>query len=132
MPEFEAYLVTAYDMLKRSDEEQVNFFADISSWKDKFVILYDTVAFLMATCDQNVGEELKTRMDVIINNWEQLFGFVQKYQHSGDISRNRIEYQKGLEKLDAWLRHVEEVLNLSQKVETESMRQMLEKHSMEK
>ena len=55
MPEFEAYLVTAYDMPKKSDEEQANFFADISSWKDKFVILSDNVAFLMATCDQNVG-----------------------------------------------------------------------------
>ena len=85
-------------------------------------MLSDTVAFLMATCDQNVGQELNTRMDIIINNWEQLFGFVEKFMHSGDINRNKKEYQKGLEKLDAWLRHVEEVLNLSQKVESESMR----------
>ena len=127
MPEFEAYIVTAYEMLQKRDEEQAEFFADISSWKEKYVMLSDTVAFLMATCDQNVGQELNTRMDVIINNWEQLFGFVEKYMHSGDISRNRKEYQKGLEKLDAWLRHVEEVLNISQKVESESMRAILEK-----
>ena len=126
VPEFESYLVTAYEMLNRGEEEQSEFFNDISSWKEKYVLLTDTVAFLMATCDYNVGHELKTRMDVIINNWEQLFGFVEKFMHAGDISRNRKEYQDGLEKLDAWLRHVEEVLNLSQNVETESMRQILE------
>ena len=67
-------------------------------------------------------------MDIIINNWEQLFGFVEKFMHSGYISRNRKEYQKGLiKKLDAWPRHVEEVLNLSQKVVSVSMRSILEK-----
>jgi nesprin-1 len=127
VPEFESYLVTAYEMLNHGEEEQAEFFSDISSWKEKYVMLSDTVAFLMATCDYNtVGAELKTRMDVIINNWEQLFGFVEKFMHAGDISRHRREYQQGLEKLDAWLRHVEEVLNLSQKVETEAMRQILE------
>ena len=127
VPEFEAYLVEAYEMLNHSEEDQAEFFNDISSWKEKYVLLSDTVAFLLATCDYNaVGAELKTRMDVIINNWEQLFGFVEKFMHAGDISRNRKEYQQGLEKLDAWLRHVEEVLNLSQKVETEAMRQILE------
>ena len=113
-------------MLNRSESEKANFFADISAWKEKYVMLTDTVAFLMATCDNNIGQELKIRMDTIIQNWEQLFAMVEKYMRSGDISRSRSEYQSGLEKLDAWLRHVEEVLNLPQKVESESMRQILE------
>ena len=126
VPEFEAYIGTAYEMLNRSESEKANFFADISAWKEKYVMLTDTVAFLMATCDNNIGQELKIRMDTIIQNWEQLFAMVEKYMRSGDISRSRSEYQSGLEKLDAWLRHVEEVLNLPQKVESESMRQILE------
>ena len=126
VPEFEAYIGTAYDMLNRSESEKANFFADISAWKEKYVMLTDTVAFLMATCDNNIGQELKIRMDTIIQNWEQLFAMVEKYMRSGDISRSRSEYQSGLEKLDAWLRHVEEVLNLPQRVESESMRQILE------
>merc|ERR1711911_86603 len=86
-------------------------------------------------------------MDIVINNWEQLFGYVEKYQHSGEISRNRKEYQKvkqmimimmmimimilkGLEELDAWLRHVEETLNQSQQIESENMRNLLEKLMM--
>ena len=126
-PELEAYIATAYEMLSRSEGEKANFFADISTWKEKYVMLSDTVAFLMATCDNNIGQDLKDRMDVIINNWEQLFALVEKYMRSGDISRSRSEYQSGLEKLDAWLRHVEDVLNLPQRVESESMRQILEK-----
>ena len=126
VPEFEAYISSAYEMLNRSESEKANFFADISAWKEKYVMLTDTVAFLMATCDNNIGQELKNRMDTIIQNWEQLFAMVEKYMRSGDISRSRSEYQSGLEKLDAWLRHVEEVLNLPQRVESESMRQILE------
>ena len=29
-------------------------------------------------------------MDVIINNWEQLFGFVERFMHAGDISRYNV------------------------------------------
>ena len=127
VPEFEGYLVQAYEQLNRGEREQEEFFGDISSWKEKYVLLTDTAAFLLATCDTNVGQEIKARMDIIINNWEQLFGFVEKFMHAGDISRNRAEYQRGLERLDAWLRHVEEVLNLNQRVESDSMRSMLER-----
>ena len=130
LPEFEVYISEAYEMLKRSDAEQAEFFTDIGAWKEKYGLLSDTVAFLMATHDQNVGQELKDRMDIVINNWDQLFGFVEKYQHSGEISRNRKEYQKGLEELDAWLRHVEETLNMSQQIESDNMRNLLEKLMM--
>ena len=130
LPEFENYIGTAYEMLKRSDSEQAEFFSDLSAWKEKYGLLSDTVAFLMATHDQNVGEDLKNRMDVVINNWEQLFGYVEKYMHSGEISRSRKEYQKGLEELDTWLRNVEETLNQSQKIESENIRNLLEKLMM--
>ena len=47
--------------------------------------------------------------------------------HAGEISRNRQEYQEGLERLDTWLRSVEEVLNLNQTIQSELLRQILEK-----
>ena len=45
-------LVKAYEMLNKPEEEQGEFFSDISSWKEKYIMLSDTAAFLMATCDQ--------------------------------------------------------------------------------
>ena len=130
LPEFENYISTAYEMLKRSDSEQADFFSDLSAWKEKYGLLSDTVAFLMATHDHNVGQDLKNKMDTIISNWEQLFGYVEKYMYSGEMSRSRKEYQKGLEELDAWLRNVETTLNQSQKIENNNIRNLLEKLMM--
>jgi hypothetical protein len=38
-PEVEEYLVRAFDMLKRDEEEQLEFFHDISSWREKYIML---------------------------------------------------------------------------------------------
>ena len=127
LPELEQYIALAYEMIKTSEDEQTEFFADLPAWKEKYVQLSDTVAFLMATHDQNVGQDLKNRMDVVINNWEQLFDFVEKFMQSGEVNRGRREYQKSLEELDAWLRHVEETLNKKQVIECTNVRNLLEK-----
>ena len=38
-PEVEEYLVKAFEMLKRDEEEQLEFFHDISSWREKYIML---------------------------------------------------------------------------------------------
>ena len=38
-PEVEEYLVRAFDMLKRDEEEQMEFFNDISGWREKYIML---------------------------------------------------------------------------------------------
>ena len=43
----------------------------------------------MATCDQNMGEDLNAKMDDIIQRWEQLFATVEKFMAAGEISRTR-------------------------------------------
>ncbi len=40
---------------------------------------------------------------------------------------SRQDYRQGLERLDTWLRSVEDVLNLNQTIESSSLRQILEK-----
>ena len=47
----------------------------------------DTVAFLVATSDAAVGQDLRDKLSVIINNWEELFQYVEKYMHVGDVTR---------------------------------------------
>ncbi len=37
--EVEEYLVKAFEMLKRDEEEQLEFFHDISSWREKYIML---------------------------------------------------------------------------------------------
>ena len=38
-PEVEEYLVRAFDMLKKNEDEQLEFFHDISSWREKYIML---------------------------------------------------------------------------------------------
>ena len=38
-PEVEEYLVRAFDMLKRDEEEQMEFYNDISGWREKYIML---------------------------------------------------------------------------------------------
>ena len=123
----EAYIVEAFEVLKNQDEDtQMEFFHDISSWRDKYLLLQDTVAFLVATSDAAVGQDLRDRFMIVNNNWEQLFRNVEKYMHGGDVSRTKREYQEGLDKLDLWLRKAEDLLSTPQQVESERIRRTLE------
>jgi nesprin-1 len=112
----QAYIVGAFEALKRDEEEQYEFFQDLSDWRERYLVLQDTVAFLVATSDAAVGQDLRDRFEIICNNWEQLFQFVEKYMHVGDVNRTKKDYQDGLDKLDHWLRKAESQLSTPQKV----------------
>lgn len=42
---------------------------------------------MVATSDSVVGQDLRDKMSVITNNWEELFQYVEKYMHVGDVTR---------------------------------------------
>ena len=122
------FIVEAFEVLKKQDEEaQVEFFHDVSSWKERYGQLQDTVAFLIATSDAAVGQDLRDKFALLSSNWEQLFGYIEKYMHAGDVSRSKRDYQEGLDKLDQWLRKSEDLLSTSQKVESNNIKATLEK-----
>ena len=54
---------------------------------ERIIALQDTVAFLVATSDAVVGQDLRDKMAVITSNWEELFQYVEKYMHVGDVTR---------------------------------------------
>ena len=53
--EFEAWLAKAELAINFPEEEKMEFFQDISVWKDKYQQLSDTVSFLIATSDEQVS-----------------------------------------------------------------------------
>ena len=57
----------------------------------------------------------------------QIFLCSNNYQHKNPYFYSRQDYRQGLERLDTWLRSVEDVLNLNQTIESSSLRQILEK-----
>ncbi|XP_063222936.1 muscle-specific protein 300 kDa isoform X4 [Bacillus rossius redtenbacheri] len=120
--EFEAWLDRAYSAIHLSEEDRMEYFQDVSVWKDKHQLLGDTVSFLIATCEDQVARELKERFMRMCTRWDELFPSIKQYMHAGDVLRHRKDYRAGTEKLQAWLRSAEAVLSSSQLSSTEKIK----------
>lgn len=120
--DFESWLSRAEPALDLPDEERMEFFQDISVWKDKHQQLSDTVSFLIATSDEQVALQLKDRYARMTSRWERLFSEAKQYMHAGDLLRNRKDYRAGVETLQQWLRNAESVLSTTQLTSTERIK----------
>ncbi|XP_054006700.1 muscle-specific protein 300 kDa isoform X2 [Hylaeus anthracinus] len=125
--EFEAWLIRAEPALMLPEEERMEFFQDISVWKEKHQQLSDTVTFLIATSDEPVAMELKQRYSNLTARWESLFQEAKQYMHAGDLIRNRKDYRAGVETLQNWLRNVESALAATDLTTTEKIKAYGEK-----
>ncbi|CAK9831288.1 Muscle-specific protein 300 kDa, partial [Anthophora retusa] len=125
--EFEDWLIRAEPALNLPEEEKMEFFQDISVWKDKHQQLSDTVTFLIATSDEPVALQLKQRYTNLTSKWEFLFQEAKQYMHAGDVIRNRKDYRAGVETLQNWLRNVESALSATDLTTTEKIKAYGEK-----
>ncbi|XP_018338972.1 PREDICTED: nesprin-1 isoform X6 [Trachymyrmex septentrionalis] len=125
--EFEAWLLRAEPVLNLPEEERMEFFQDISVWKDKHQQLSDTVSFLIATSDESVAFRLKERYANLTARWEQLFQEAKQYMHAGDLIRTRKDYKAGVETLQNWLRDAEAALSTTGLSSTERIKAYGEK-----
>lgn len=108
--EFDAWLDKAERAIHLPEEEKMEFFQDISVWRDNYQLLGDTVSFLIATCEDNVAAELRQHYQIMTNRWDKIYPEVAKYSHAGDILRNRKDFRAGVDMLSTWLRGAEGVL----------------------
>lgn len=125
-PEFELWLNKAETAVNLPEEEKMEFFQDISVWKDNYQLLGDTVSFLIATCEDKIALELKIKYQNMTDRWEKLYPQVGKYSHAGDLLRNRKDFRSGVDILSNWLRKAESVLNSPQLGSTERIKQHIE------
>jgi nesprin-1 len=125
--EFDDWLNKAEKALKLPEEERMEFFQDISVWRDNYQLLGDTVSFLIATCEDKIALELKIRYQNMIDRWEKLYPLVNKYSHAGDLLRNRKDFRAGVEILSNWLRKAEDTLNSPQLGSTERIKEHIDK-----
>nr|XP_033322974.1 nesprin-1 [Megalopta genalis] len=125
--EFETWLVRAEPALNLPEEERMEFFQDISVWKEKHQRLSDTVTFLIATSDEPVALRLKQRYTNLAARWESMFQEAKQYMHAGDLIRNRKDYRAGMETLQSWLRNAETALAATDLTTTEKIKAYGEK-----
>ncbi|XP_078048160.1 muscle-specific protein 300 kDa isoform X4 [Augochlora pura] len=125
--EFESWLIRAEPALNLPEEERMEFFQDISVWKEKHQQLSDTVTFLIATSDEPVALRLKQRYADLSSRWESMFQEAKQYMHAGDLIRNRKDYRAGMESLRSWLRNAETALAATDLATTEKIKAYGEK-----
>lgn len=109
--EFDGWLSRAEEKQRGTEDDRLEFFQDISVWRDKHQLLGDIANFLIATCQDSIATELKNNYTNMSSRFEALFSNTKQYMHAGDILRNRQEYRSGVEKLKIWLNNAENILN---------------------
>ena len=125
--EFENWLNKAEDALKLPEEQCMEFFQDITVWKDNYQLLGDTVSFLIATCDSRAAMEMRDQHVRITERWDKLYPIVSRYSHAGDILRSRKDFRTGVDVLSNWLTKAEAILSSQDLESTDKIKQHLEK-----
>lgn len=108
--EFEGWLCRAEEKLHRSEDERLEFFQDISQWKDKHQQLGDAANFLIATCEEPIARELRDKFNNLSQRFDNVFANSKQYMYASDIIRNRQEYLKCSERLSNWIKHADNIL----------------------
>ncbi|XP_074030429.1 muscle-specific protein 300 kDa isoform X10 [Leptinotarsa decemlineata] len=109
--DFEKWLKQAESSMNLPEERKMEFFQDISVWRDNYQLLGDTVSFLIATCESQIALQLRDQYQAMTEKWDKIYPHVNKYSHAGDILRNRKDFRAGVEVLSNWLRKAEDILN---------------------
>ncbi|XP_032294435.1 muscle-specific protein 300 kDa isoform X26 [Drosophila virilis] len=113
-PSCEEWLLLAEQKLNQCEDDRLEFFQDITVWKDRFDGLANAANYLIASCEEPIAQQLRQRHGALAERFERLFANTKQYMHAGDIIRSRQEYKSGIEKLSRWLRGAESVLDQRQ------------------
>jgi len=129
-PELEAWVVNSLPMAQAPEEERIEYFQvrlntiyplyinfyefsnlkDVGVWEEKFQVIRDTVAFLVATCDPEVTSKIQADFSRVEAVWNQVFQQVRQYQHLGHVIRQRKEILGALSHLAGWLEDAERIV----------------------
>ena len=79
-PEIHSYLGEGLQLLydqESFEATKIEHFHDISEWKNKYVMLQDTAAFLAATCEPTTSEDLKKKIEDLSLKWNGMYSLCQ-------------------------------------------------------
>lgn len=71
--QFTQWLDRAQHMLRVSEDERLEFFQDLTVWKEKHQLLGDAAGFLAATCSEEITSEIKRKYIEITERWERIW-----------------------------------------------------------
>ncbi|CAK1540777.1 unnamed protein product [Leptosia nina] len=109
--QFTSWLDKAQHMLRVSEDERLEFFQDLTVWKEKHQMLGDAAGFLAATCTEEHSSEIKRKYVEITERWERVWEEAERYVRGGDALRHRRELANGIQTLDSWLTAADNLLS---------------------
>lgn len=71
--EFTVWLDRAQTMLRVSEDEKLEFFQDVTVWRERHQMLGETAGFLVATCGDEQAAEVKRKYQEITERWERVW-----------------------------------------------------------
>lgn len=77
--QFTQWLDRAQHMLRVSEDERLEFFQDLTVWKEKHQLLGDAAGFLAATCSDDITSEIKRKYVEITERWERIWEEAERY-----------------------------------------------------
>ena len=119
-PQIDTYLEEAPSRLHDAStsstggHNKYEYFRDISEWKNKYVSLQETVAFLVATCDQPTSQDLSIKWEELSRKWEDLMRDIEDFVAQNELSSVKAEYARNFDELANWITTSEEVLSSPQ------------------
>lgn len=71
--DFTTWLDKAQHMLRVSEDERLEFFHDLTVWKEKHQLLGDAAGVLAATSSEEISQEIKRKYVEITERWERVW-----------------------------------------------------------
>ena len=62
------------------EASKIEHFHDVAEWKNKYVMLQDTAAFLAATCEPTTSEDLKKKIEDLSLKWNGMYSLCQVHK----------------------------------------------------
>ncbi|KAI5642762.1 spectrin repeat domain-containing protein [Phthorimaea operculella] len=119
--DFTTWLDKAQHMLRVSEDERLEFFQDLTVWKERHQLLGDAAGFLAATCSEDISQEVKRKYVEITERWERVWEEAERYVRGGDALRHRRELAHGVQALDSWLNAADNLLSMQPQATTQDI-----------
>ncbi|CAM4782634.1 unnamed protein product, partial [Rotaria magnacalcarata] len=106
--QLERWLNEGDQVLQRSSQEKLAYFANINHWAETHEKLRIAIESLMSVCDDEIVAGLHKKFLFINRRWKEIFDRVHQFEHDESIKKKRDEFYAGrsnildtLDKIDA-------------------------------
>ncbi|CAF3804026.1 unnamed protein product [Adineta steineri] len=108
------WLTEGEQILQRSLEEKLNYFANINHWSQTHEKLHKAIEYLMSVCDDEISANLRNKLLFINRRWIDIYNCVQTIEHDQTLEKKRNEFYTGrtniLDALDKIDREIKDYL----------------------